>query len=362
MLVRLHDRTEGGPAPKGLSCDDDGLRFGGEVALIEASEGPFGRVFRRRPIDQINRLLSAGYGAAVDLTARTPVLDQITDCLTKGDLSRAQMLALQLRLPDLPDEAAADRLAKAEQLLRFNPNHDELGRFASAPGGGPASNRLTIPQDPTPQVQAAAVRALQARNLGPIQGEYVDPNLNALNYLANGKAVPTGLPTPDLSRYPASEARPNSHPSKDLFPAPQTPVTLDASDAQLAETLDSHLTGTPMDGLGPRLVYWGKKYNIDPRLLVALADAETHFGVNVTMGAYNYWNWLWNKPQSNSFFVTPDRGIESVAKGLNKDANLENLATADLASILRKLGGDPDRLGYGATFRRYVPPSKEKRR
>jgi len=136
MLVRLHDRTEGAARPKGLSCDDAGLRFGGDFALIEAAEGPFGRGFRRRPVDQINRVLSAGYGAPVDLTAREPVLDQIADCLTKGDLSRAQLLALQLRLPDLPDEGATDKLAKAEALLRFNPNHDDQGRFASAPGDG----------------------------------------------------------------------------------------------------------------------------------------------------------------------------------------------------------------------------------
>jgi len=136
MLVRLHDRTEGAARPKGLSCDDDGLRFGGDFALIEAAEGPFGRVFRRRPVDQINRLLSAGYGAPVDLTAREPLLDRIAGCLAKGDVAQAQLLALQLRLPDLPDDDATDRLARAEALLRFNPNHDDRGRFASAPGDG----------------------------------------------------------------------------------------------------------------------------------------------------------------------------------------------------------------------------------
>jgi len=378
MQIRLHDRSEAGARSRGLSCDGDGLRLGGDHALIDAHEGPFGRVFRRRPIDQINRLLSAGYGAPVDLTPREPVLDQIADCLTKGDLPRAQLLALQLRLLDLPDEGAADRLAKAEQLIRFNPNHDDVGRFASAPGGGAGGGALMFARDPTLQVQAAAARALQARNLGPIQGEYGDPNLNALNYLANGKAVPAGLPTPDLSRYLASGAQPNSHPPKDLFPAPQTPVTLDESDAQLAETLNDHLTGTPMDGLGPRLVYWGKVNNIDPRLLVALAGAETSCGANVTIGANNYWNWLWNKPRSHSYFPTLDRAIQIVAGGLNARYNLTSLAfydgsakgqpisngpyycasgcgTKNLYSIFESLGGDPNRLGYGGTNRPQIP-------
>jgi len=74
-------------AAQGLSCDDDGLGFGGDHALIEAAEGPFGRVFRKRPIDQINRLLSAGYGAPLDLSAREPLFDRIAESLTKGDLA-----------------------------------------------------------------------------------------------------------------------------------------------------------------------------------------------------------------------------------------------------------------------------------
>ena len=387
MQIRLHDRSEGDGRPQGLSCDEDGLGFGGDHALIEASDGPFGRIFCRRPIDQINRLLSAGYGAPIDLAEREPLLDRIADCLTKGDLAQAQLLALHLRLPDLPDEQAADRLAKAEQLLRYNHHHDDQGRFASAPGDGAGGGTPILARDPTPQVQAAAARALQARNLGPIQGEYVDPNLNALNYLANGKPVPAGLPTPKLDQFlKPAVASPSSRP-EDLFGA----VTLDAADRKLATFLDSYLNRKgpptpPLAGYGSRLVYWGKTFNIDPRLLVALAGAESGFGAHVTMGANNYWNWETNqKHPSQSAISSVDHAIQLVSSGLDRLFDLSNLGFYDgtkkaqgndaryycasgcsgasaFYRIFHELGGEPTRLGYGATSRPYVPPSKEERR
>ena len=372
MQIRLHDRSGTAGRSKGLSCDGDGLWLGGDHALIEATEGLFGRVFRRRTIEQINHLLSAGYGAPVDLSAREPLLDRIADCLIKGDVAHAQLLALQLRLPDLPDEAAADRLAKAESLLRFNPNHDALGRFASAPDDG-ASTRA---QPPDADIRRAAASALDAEGHSPIQGEFTDPYLNALNDLANGKPLPTGQPTPNLDRYlnPTTALQP-ARPDE-LF----GPVTLNASDLELAKRLNEYLAGqkSKLGGYGDRIVYWGKTVDIDPRLLVALAGAETGFGAHINKGANNYWNWLWAKPTSHSSFPTVDRGIQSVARGLDRNFDLSSLrfydgqaraqpeaknhyctsgctGTAMLYSVFKKLGGDPDQLSFDENYRPHKP-------
>jgi hypothetical protein len=57
-------------------------------------------------------------------------------------------MALQLGLPDLADDGDVERLLKADRLLRFNPNHDERGRFASAPGGGAANGAAQAPSAP----------------------------------------------------------------------------------------------------------------------------------------------------------------------------------------------------------------------
>jgi hypothetical protein len=39
----------------------------------------------------------------------------------------ARIAAVQLRVPDLPDDATASRLCKADELLRFNSNHYPAG-------------------------------------------------------------------------------------------------------------------------------------------------------------------------------------------------------------------------------------------
>ena len=135
MFIKLYDR--GGPGGGGgLSCDKAGLAFDGEI-LIERVEADAS--FRRRPIEEINRALSKAFGLDLDLTSRAEVFDRIAEQLGKGDLGRAQLLALQLRLP-ASAAPAAEPLLKAARLLRFNPNHDARGRFASADG---ASHHVT---------------------------------------------------------------------------------------------------------------------------------------------------------------------------------------------------------------------------
>ncbi len=166
-MFKLHDRsTDKAGARFGLSCDDDvGLRVGDRIPLIEPRKGAFGRMFLRRPTEEINRSLSLAYGSPVDMAPREALLDRIALNLTKGDIAQAQILSLLLRLPDL-DEAGAERLAKAERLLRFNPDHDDQGRFASGPGDSGGHARKT-PSGRTYST-AIALSATQARAVGAI--------------------------------------------------------------------------------------------------------------------------------------------------------------------------------------------------
>jgi hypothetical protein len=131
-FFKLCDGSEpGGARDRGLSCDRDGLRLGG-YALVDASTGLHGRrVYRPRSLAAINAALSIGYGSEVDFASRMPGLRQAALYLSEGKWALAQIAALHLRMPDLPDAAAAARLRKAEMLLRYNPNHRSAG-----PGGG----------------------------------------------------------------------------------------------------------------------------------------------------------------------------------------------------------------------------------
>ena len=135
-MYRLHKRgAMTGARLLGLSCDESGLYLGGEYPLVTCEQANGQRVYRPRPIEDISRALSIGYGVRVDFGRHEAMLERIASHLTKGDWGLAQIIALQMRLPDLADSAALDRLMKADELLLYNPNHDERGRFATAPGG-----------------------------------------------------------------------------------------------------------------------------------------------------------------------------------------------------------------------------------
>jgi len=86
-----------------------------------------------------------------------------------------------------------------------------------------------------------------------------------------------------------------------------------------------------MLGQGSNLDSAGQNYNVDPRLLVALAGAETDFGNNITAGQYNAFNWLYNHGTLNSPFSSWQSAINTVAKGLGggytTQWNLTNTAT-----------------------------------
>jgi hypothetical protein len=105
-------------------------------------------------------------------------------------------------------------------------------------------------------------------------------------------------------------------------PVPERKSSTDCDTNLTATFLDNYLKkkGSPIEGQGYDLIKWGREYDVDPRLLVALAGAETSFGVNITRGENNAWNWLWNKKEpSKSGFDTWDSAIKSVTKGLGNN-------------------------------------------
>ena len=70
----------------------------------------------------------------------------------------------------------------------------------------------------------------------------------------------------------------------------------------------------PMAGQGANLMASGAQYNIDPRLFVSLAGAETTFGNNITAGQFNAFNVLYNG--MNSPFFSYQSAINSVGHSL----------------------------------------------
>ena len=82
--------------PGAIECDADGLRVGSVALLARDAKGSW----TRRDGAELNRELSKLYGLPLDCERKSGGLDAIAAALTNGELARAQIGALLLRLPD----------------------------------------------------------------------------------------------------------------------------------------------------------------------------------------------------------------------------------------------------------------------
>ncbi len=70
---------------------------------------------------------------------------------------------------------------------------------------------------------------------------------------------------------------------------------------------------SPMVGLGESFSNYGRAYNVEPRLIVAIAGAETGFGRHVCADK-NSWNWFYRRNCPESPFPTYEAGLERVTR------------------------------------------------
>lgn len=139
-----------------------------------------------------------------------------------------------------------------------------------------------------------------------------------------------------------------------------------------AQSIDAYLAakGSPMTGQGAAFVASGTRWRVEPRLLVAIAGAESNFG-NITCGPNNAWGWAC--PNDPEEFATWAAGIETVTRGLrnyyldegrtsvvliqqkyapngaaNDPTGLNSHWVNNVTKFLVEQGGDPQRVGPGA--------------
>src|SRR5262245_12622093 len=91
--------SKGGDQSLGLSCSEDGLYLGRSPLVERGDEG-----YHVRPRAELDRLLERAYGDAAILNRVMPGLATVAAALRESNLPLAQIAALHLRLPDLPDE------------------------------------------------------------------------------------------------------------------------------------------------------------------------------------------------------------------------------------------------------------------
>lgn len=105
--------SQSGELCLGPSCDEEGL-FLGRTPLLERA----GNQFVVRDQRELERVMSAGYGCDVALESRMGGFRAVTKALNAGDLCRATIAAVMLRLPDLPSYAARQKLETEDWLVK----------------------------------------------------------------------------------------------------------------------------------------------------------------------------------------------------------------------------------------------------
>jgi hypothetical protein len=131
-----------------------------------------------------------------------------------------------------------------------------------------------------------------------------------------------------------------------------------------AATLNERLSRFRLAGRGAVFIQKGAEFGIDPRLIAAIAGAETTFG-NRLCGTFNAWNWFWNGTCAASPFESFERGIHTVSKYMVKSYLRKGYTTISLigtkycaegcehweplvTEFYEEMGGDPSDLTYSA--------------
>jgi hypothetical protein len=139
----------------GLCCDARGVALG-PVVLVETADANGRRVYRVRPAEEIARILALAYDpfSPDDLAPRLSGLDLAARALEAGDMAKAAVATVLLKLPPLSAEAMA-KVARDPTLKKYSPDQprDARGRWTS---GGEAVDATTDDASSTRPVQVAA--------------------------------------------------------------------------------------------------------------------------------------------------------------------------------------------------------------
>ena len=151
----------------GLNCEESGVSLAGVPLLHKTDAG-----FAPRPRHEIEVLIKAAYGRTADGIRLGSGLRVAAEALNRGDIGRAMIAALHLRLPELSDDGAAS-IAHADDILaKYNPNEprDERGRWTTG-GAAPPRSNAPRPSDPTrPERSWEAPVHLYGGQTTPVQG------------------------------------------------------------------------------------------------------------------------------------------------------------------------------------------------
>jgi hypothetical protein len=129
--------------------------------------------FAPRSMDEVSSLLKSAYGPDFDLSERASSLSVVAEALNHGDLGRAMIAALQLKLPDLDWEAAANLARAEDRLLKYNEAEprDWRGWWTTGGGVGPSKPLKPAPsgKPKRPSTASFSIPVGAMPKLSPVQ-------------------------------------------------------------------------------------------------------------------------------------------------------------------------------------------------
>jgi len=114
MTIQIWRLSEASDGNLGLACTADGLLLG-RTPLIERR----GEHFVMREQCEIERLFGRAYADASEVERILPGLGTVAAALNADDRCLACIAAVHLRIPDLPDPSARDRMEAEDALIKY---------------------------------------------------------------------------------------------------------------------------------------------------------------------------------------------------------------------------------------------------
>ncbi len=231
--------SEAGKDSLGLCCTRDGLLLG-STPLVEPRDG--GYVIR--PREDLERLLRRAYDIEIPLDRVLAGLAVAASALAEDNLCLAQIAAVQLRLPDLPDIAARERVEAEDALIKRARTDDALSRTweeAKHPrAGGPPNPGWFVP-DGTPSASPRPIQVAQAEEEERAPEEILDPMGSVRQAVWEARIALLRRIDPDNANL-TYFANPNSPPS---------PAALHRLDAAIEAAAIKRVTDKVMPGGAP---------------------------------------------------------------------------------------------------------------
>jgi hypothetical protein len=203
--------SKGGDGSLGLCCTEDGLFLGRTTLVERRGDGYF-----VRPQADVERLLKCAYGSEVTRDQVIPGLAVVASALGEKNLCLAQIAAVHLRLPDLPDASARLAIVTEDLLIKLEQSDAQFARdgwdeakhprTGTPPNPGWFAPRGGSSAGPAPSAVAANEREERRpeEEIDPLaevrQAQWeagiatlrrIDPNNPQLTYFANPGAAPS---------------------------------------------------------------------------------------------------------------------------------------------------------------------------